>query len=323
MRLARAAKAVVSPGRGDLASLTLTERGRALAVWCPDDEVFTLSRELVLDRIYERGGVGLRPGLGTVVDAGAHVGIFSVLASQWAERVVALEASPLNVALLRLNVQRNALANVEPRHCALWSTSSSSLGFSSAGHSGGGAVVAGGPAAGASPEPVQAVSLDDLIAELGPIDLLKMDVEGAEYGAIGACTRLDAVSAIVGEMHLEGPEERPRLDALLDRLAGAGFDCTLVTEAELCSSDRVPRLWRNRKALAGHLLVKALAAAYDLAPLRKPLRPHGATYELPILIAERLHAPGQAPGQAPDPPVDPPVDPELSPASPSGPPGPR
>lgn len=290
VRLARAAKAVVSPGRGDLKSLTLTERGRALAVWCPDDEVFTLARELVLDRIYERGGVGLRPGLGTVVDAGAHVGIFSMLASQWAARVVALEASPLNVELLRLNVRRNALANVEPRHCALWSTSADALAFSSAGHSGGGAVAAGSPAEGAAPEPVRAVSLDDLIAELGPIDLLKMDVEGAEYEAIGACTRLDAVSAIVGEMHLEGPGDRPRLDALLARLTGAGFDCTLVTETELLAPDRLPRLWRNRKALGGHLLVKALAAAYDLAPLRKPLRPPGATYELPILIAGRTPA---------------------------------
>ncbi len=282
------AKSVVSPAHGDLKSLTLTERGRELVAWCPDDEIFTLSRELVLDRIYEGRGVALRPGLKTVVDAGAHVGIFSLLASQWAERVVSLEAWRLNFELLTMNVHRNAVDNVEPRHCALWSRPCDSLRFSGAGHSGGGAVVAEGPGPqGSGESTVPATSIDALVAELGPIDLLKMDIEGAEYAAIGASERLDAVSAIVGEMHLESAEERTRLDELLERLRDAGFTPALVTEAELLSPGRVARLWRNRNGLAGHRLVKALAVAYCLAPVHKPLRAPGATYELPILIAGR------------------------------------
>lgn len=284
--LPRAAKSIAAPRRGNLQQLHLTERGRQLAAWCPDDEVFTLCRELVLDRVYERNGVALRPGMGTVVDAGAHVGIFSLLASQWAERVVALEANELNFRILDLNVARNALANVEPRHCALWSVSADAVGFSSAHHSGGGAV-ADGRAGRPGTVEVRAISLDDLVSELGRIDLLKIDVEGAEYDVLGAATRLDAIAAIVGEMHVEREGDRTRLDALAAHLGAAGFEVELVTESQLLARDRLPRLWGNRAALQGRWSIKALAAGYYLAPVKKPIRPPGATYELPILIAHR------------------------------------
>jgi hypothetical protein len=128
--LPRLWKALLSRRRGDLIALRLKERGHPLVVWCPDDEIFTLSRELILDRIYESDGVAFHQGMQTIVDAGAHVGIFSLQASQWAERVVSLEASQINFGLLALNVDRNALRNVEPRHCALWCRSTDALQFS-------------------------------------------------------------------------------------------------------------------------------------------------------------------------------------------------
>src|SRR5579875_3508139 len=216
-------KRAVSPGRGDLITLTLNERGRTIKAWCPDDEVFTLTRELVLDRIYESDVIALRPGLGTVLDAGAHVGIFSLQASQWAKRVVALEANRINFDLLSLNVDRNALDNVEPRHLALWKTTSEAMPFSTAHHSGGG----------------------------------RVDEESGDEGT-GAVRYVRTVS--------------------LD---------DLVSETELLPAPRSARLWRNRNALNGKRLVKILAAAYYLAPIEKPIRSPGATYELPILFAHR------------------------------------
>jgi FkbM family methyltransferase len=56
---------------------------------------------------------------------------------------------------------------------------------------------------GATPVSVQAQSLDGLIAELGleRIDLLKIDIEGAEFQVLPACTELHRVQAIVGEIH--------------------------------------------------------------------------------------------------------------------------
>lgn len=285
-KLSQAAKSIAAPRRGNLQQLRFIERGRELAAWCPDDEVFTLCRELVLDRVYEKDGVALRPGMGTVVDAGAHVGIFSLLASQWAERVVALEASELNFRMLELNVTRNALSNVEPRHCALWSVSDEAVEFSPAHHTGGGAVATRrhdpGPAS-----RVRATSLDDLVTELGKIDLLKIDIEGAEYEVFEATTRIDDVSAIVGEMHIEQAADRPRLGGLVAQLGAAGFQVAIVDERELLIPRRLSRLWNNRGALRGRWPVKVLAAGYYLAPVRKPIRPPGARYELPILIAHR------------------------------------
>ncbi|HUA95498.1 MAG TPA: FkbM family methyltransferase [Acidimicrobiales bacterium] len=284
--LPRAAKSIVAPRRGNLQQLELTERGRKLSAWCPDDEVFTLCRELVLDRVYERNGLALHPGMGTVVDAGAHVGIFSLLASQWAERVIALEANELNFRVLDLNVARNALTNVEPRHCALWSVSSGAVGFAPAHHSGGGVVAEIRPGLPDTVE-VRATSLDDLVSELGKIDLLKIDIEGAEYDVLRAATALDTIGAIVGEMHIERDGDRTRLDALAAHLETAGFEVGLVSEAQLLARDCLARLWSNRDALKGRWLIKALAAGYYLAPVKKPIRPPGATYELPILIAHR------------------------------------
>src|SRR5271165_1171689 len=43
------AKRLASPSRGDLRNIEFTERDRTLLAWCPDDEIFTLSRELILD----------------------------------------------------------------------------------------------------------------------------------------------------------------------------------------------------------------------------------------------------------------------------------
>jgi FkbM family methyltransferase len=285
-RLSQAAKSIAAPRRGSLQQLRFTERGRELAAWCPDDEVFTLCRELVLDRVYEKGGVALGPGMGTVVDAGAHVGIFSLLASQWADRVVALEASELNFRVLELNVTRNALSNVEPRHCALWSVSDDAVEFAPAHHTGGGVVASRRNETGPVSR-VRATSLDDLVGELGKIDLLKIDIEGAEYEVFGAARRLDAISVIVGEMHIEQDADRPRLDGLVAQLGAAGFEVEIVAEARLLAPGRLSRLWSNRDALKGRWPVKVLAAGYYLAPVRKPIRPPGATYELPILIAHR------------------------------------
>ena len=59
---------------------------------------------MTVQRIYESGEVAIRPG-DTVVDCGAHVGLFTKLAlKQGADRVVAIEPDPANVACLESNL---------------------------------------------------------------------------------------------------------------------------------------------------------------------------------------------------------------------------
>ena len=290
----RRIKSLVSPSRGNLVALGITERGKRLSALCPDDEVFTLSRELILDRIYERGGFTFSSELGTVVDAGADAGIFSLMASQWADRVVSIEASQVNFDLLKLNIDRNHITNIDARSRALWSKTGAMLDLEGSAESGCGRVN-DKARSNATGNRIESISLDDLIKEIGPIDLLKIDIEGAEYETFRACTRLASIGTIVGEMHLEDESERHLLNGLVTDLESAGFEVLVVTERELYARESLDRLRRNIGALQGQYLTKMLAAAYYFAPITKPIRQRGATYELPLLIARQRRNRGGRP----------------------------
>jgi hypothetical protein len=49
---------------------------------------------------------------------------------------------------------------------------------------------------------VDGLSLDTLIGDL-PVDLLKVDIEGAEWDVLRSYSRLDSVATIVGEWHAD------------------------------------------------------------------------------------------------------------------------
>jgi FkbM family methyltransferase len=279
-------KSIVSPGRGNLVALEIFERGGRLSALCPDDEVFTLSRELILDRIYERGGFTFTTDLHTVVDAGAHAGIFSLMASQWADRVISIEASQVNFDLLKLNIDRNHIDNIEPRNRALWSKTGELLDLDGTLETGCGRVNRNFQSS-KEGNWVESICLDDLIRELGHIDLLKIDIEGAEYETFRACTMLSSISTIVGEMHILEAGDSQRLKGLIADLEKAGFETSLIEEDELYSRESLDRLRRNSGSLKRNHLTKALAAAYYVAPITKPIRRKGATYELPLLVAQQ------------------------------------
>jgi FkbM family methyltransferase len=133
---------------------------------------------------------GYRPKRGDViVDVGAGIGEelipFSKLVGPEG-RIVAIEAHPLTFDCLRETVRRSRLDNVELVHCAVAgevgevsiSDSSDHLGNSVVGVSDGVAV--------------PARTLDSLTEELGleRIDLLKMNIEGAEKPALAGMGRM-------------------------------------------------------------------------------------------------------------------------------------
>jgi FkbM family methyltransferase len=126
------------------------------------------------------------PGM-TVIDIGAHVGYYSLL---FAKRVgptghvFSFEPLPGNLALLRKNIHLNNLTNVQSFDSALFSrTGELSLSVpDEPSNSGDGSVI---HERGSKHVLVQAITLDSFCAadNIQP-DLLKMDVEGAEYDAI-------------------------------------------------------------------------------------------------------------------------------------------
>ncbi len=109
----------------------------------------------------------------TVWDIGANVGLYALLASRKAARVVAVEPLPDNVRYLERHVQLNKISNVEIVVAAVGggcSRQSFSVGENrSVGHLGSGLLE------------VDVITLDSLCAKYGPPDVIKIDVEGAEY----------------------------------------------------------------------------------------------------------------------------------------------
>lgn len=181
----------------------------------------------------------------TVVDVGAHIGSFSILAAMnGARRILAYEAGAENFALLVQNCA--ALPAVECRHAAVWrsDTVESVLEWREAANrenTGGGTVlecdsIAGEPARAGPGSPVAAIALDDVIERAGTVDLLKIDAEGSEYPILLTSRRLGRVGVIVGEYHeLIGLRGRSpgeglpgwNVDRLGEHLERAGFRVTV------------------------------------------------------------------------------------------------
>jgi FkbM family methyltransferase len=183
-----------------------------------------------------------------VVDVGAHIGGFSILAAELgASRVLAFEPEAENFRLLAFNAARHPA--IEARRAAVWRSDRDEpvlawRASSNARNTGGGTVVAGRAIAGVPVDDrarhdVDALPLDAIVDEAGSVGLLKIDAEGSEYPILATSRRLDRVEAIVGEWHdvdgLDASMALPGLaawtgDALMDLLEARGY--TIETMAD-------------------------------------------------------------------------------------------
>jgi FkbM family methyltransferase len=157
-----------------------------------------------------------------ILDCGANVGVASLLFKRLypRARITAYEADPALFAMLEKNVARNGAGDVETRHAALW-TSNGTLTFKCEGTDSGMIESLPGVVDGRSAR-VPSVRLHDILAR-EPIDLLKLDIEGAEDLVLADCEPvLDRVSAIVMDLHEFDPARR-QTPRVLERLARHGF----------------------------------------------------------------------------------------------------
>jgi FkbM family methyltransferase len=170
----------------DDVDLVIPMMGRQLRVpACDRDLVPTLLRdrkwEPHLTRYLLRE---LRPS-DIFLDAGANLGYFTVLCAPLVDRVIGFEPVARTHHYCQLNIALNALHNVELHRFGLWHEDAT---LSMRGDSVGvNAAIA--PSAGvAGIESVRGVSLDGLIEggslRLPRLDVIKMDVEGAELSAL-------------------------------------------------------------------------------------------------------------------------------------------
>ncbi len=156
-----------------------------------------MAAAFVLGRVYEPATTAffkevIKPGM-TVVDIGANAGYYTLLAARLAGdrgRVYAFEPEPENYAVLVKNVEVNGHHNVLCRQQAV-ASESGRVQFFLAGESGAHSLYTGK----ASPRRrimVEATSLDEFFRKDGwpHIDLIKMDIEGAELRALEGMVEL-------------------------------------------------------------------------------------------------------------------------------------
>jgi FkbM family methyltransferase len=169
-----------------------------------------------------------------VIDGGGYRGIFTLYAASKvgaSGRVVTYEPDPALADLIESNVKLNGLANVTVVRKGLWS-STTELYFDNRGNASN--IDFDG---GRSDKLVQRVSVASLDEEaerlrLPKVDVIKMNIEGAEIEAVEGCRRLMqrfTVNFAVASNHYRDGEQTAR--RVKEILSGAGYE-TLIDYPE-------------------------------------------------------------------------------------------
>jgi len=132
----------------------------------------------------------VRPGM-TVLDLGAQVGYFSLLAAQRVGktgRVVSFEPDPRNYAVLCDNVRRNGFETIVQTHRTAVADRCGVATFYMAGSSRSSSMLDRTDREREGACRVETVSIDEVV-DAGRVDVVKIDVEGAEPLTIAGMTR--------------------------------------------------------------------------------------------------------------------------------------
>lgn len=181
-----------------------------------------------------------------ILDIGANVGVASLMFAKRfpAARIFAFEPLPENLELLRYNTRKFPQVRAIPYALGAITELRKFFYSDDPGNFGGGGFV--------FQRNVPTLELPMLAVleaferyEIPPVDLIKIDVEGAEGEILGSFPNrlIESVRTIVGELHQAEPQ-------LLGKLRGAGFDLALtpVGAGSLCSYLRATRSTPSRPA---------------------------------------------------------------------------
>lgn len=163
----------------------------------------------------------------TVIDAGAHVGFYTLKAAKKVGPnglVIAIEPERKNYSILNFNIRVNKLHNVIPIRAALSDHDGESLLYlaeRSCSHS---LISPTNLVPGIKSTKVNIVTIDSIIRKLAipKVDLLKMDIEGAELNALkGARISLEnrSIKRIIAELHLSFIQEPNKIVTFLQKFS--------------------------------------------------------------------------------------------------------
>jgi FkbM family methyltransferase len=197
-----------------------------------DTSDFCAYRDVLIFRSksYDPGIPGFSPA--TIVDAGAHIGMSSILfALKYpTARIIAIEPEPSNFAALIRNTA--PYKTITPIQAALWREDGEvGLGASIAHPKGAFQIVENGQ------QRVRAITMDTLMRETGidSIDLLKVDIEGAEIELFESCPWIGNVRIIAIELH---DRVRPGCSSAV-KDAASGLHCEQQGEVTFFSTQPV------------------------------------------------------------------------------------
>lgn len=213
---------------GESRALRFVIDGSKIVATVPADSIFFAVKDILINREYELlPGFALTQQKGIIIDAGAHVGLYTLLASVGAKTVIALEPDERMFEILSNNVGRNGLRNVVLLKSAL-SNENGSTKFYRRGNTQLGSIRSRKDV---EPAIVEAISLERLLTKAiqgsrRDVDLLKLDIEGSEFDVIQGSQdeTLDRVRKIVAEIHTE----HGSVQVLKRKLERSGFSYVIL-----------------------------------------------------------------------------------------------
>ena len=183
--------------------------------------------------VQQKYGKWLNQPYKTVVDAGANVGVFSsyMLTYDLATKIIAIECDHKALKDLQVNFRHNTTVTILPK--ALH-TSPDPIVFY---HSPDNPVISStlspdrmqthnAGILGNVTETVETITIQQLIEMYGEIDLLKIDIEGAEYDIIldADVSLFDKINNIFLECHFFEKDYKERYTAVIDKIRSLGYD---------------------------------------------------------------------------------------------------
>lgn len=177
------------PFLGLIHPLRFTVHGKGIFIADNYMDVWTL-KEVLLDDCYKINSLSKCLH---IIDIGASIGDFAILASSKAKQVIACEVDPNRIRILRANIRLAKKDNI---------------------------IVI----------PKKIINLDTLLSKkFLSCDLLKIDCEGSEYPILlnAKISTLKKVKKMVGELHFFNRKMENDFVRLKKRLAAAGFKITV------------------------------------------------------------------------------------------------
>lgn len=219
-----------------------------------------------------------------ILDCGANIGL-SVLNYKRRfpkAKIVAFEPDPQFASALHRNLDRNSAADVEVVEAAAWIRSGTAKWFCEGRD---GSKLVDWPQTGPDTTVVRTVDLADYLVD--PVDLLKLDIEGAEYQVIAHLgDRLDMVKNALIECHLD-QSNIVHLAKMLEVLAASRFRLTVNSFGRW--RDLIRQLPVDENHWEQYLLVAAWRNDIPLSPSEDALLPYGgasSALELQTLQSE-------------------------------------